>query len=212
MAKKVTTRNPYDRTNPYTGKPIANGAINNVYPELMLVGRVPTSIPGLAANGLFSNTARRVASRAGTSILKGIQTINNAGEKFNNTVEALGQTVVRGVTKPIIKKLPETLRRPAMQGVNDVWNTITNKTVKDVAPSLIYDNDNNNSDNINKNKSMRTNRLACGGKRPKAFLGAAIGAVASIAGGIIGGISANSQRKKLKQKLVDKKCMKRIVH
>ena len=192
MAKKVTTRNPYDRTNPYTGKAIANGAVNNVYPELMLIGKVPTSIPGLAANGLFSNTAKRV----GTSILKGIQTINNAGEKFNNTVEALGQTVVRGVTKPIIKKLPETLRRPAMQGVNDVWNTITNKTVKDVTPSLLYNDSNNNSDNINKNKSMRTNRLACGGKRPKAFLGAVIGAVGTIAGGVLGAVSANSQRKK----------------
>ena len=196
MAKKVTTRNPYDRTNPYTGKAIANGAINNVYPELMLVGKVPTSIPGLAANGLFSNTARRVAGRAGTSILKGIQTVNNAGRKLDDKVEALGKTVVRGVTKPIIKKLPETLRRPVMQGVNDVWTTLNNKTVKDVAPSLLYNDNNNNSDNINKNKSMRTNRLACGGKRPKAFLGAAIGAVGAIAGGIIGGISANSQRKK----------------
>ena len=66
MAKKVTTRNPYDRTNPYTGKAIANGAVNNVYPELMLVGKVPTSIPSLATNGLFSNTAKRV----GTTILK----------------------------------------------------------------------------------------------------------------------------------------------
>ena len=192
MAKKVTTRNPYDRTNPYTGKTIANGAVNNVYPELMLVGKVPTSIPSLATNGLFSNTAKRV----GTTILKGIGKVNNAGGKLNDTVDTLGKTVVKGVTKPIIKKLPETLRKPAMRGINDVWTTLSNKTVTGIAPSLLYNDNNNNSDNINKNKSMRTNRLACGGKRPKAFLGAAIGAVGAIAGGIIGGISANSQRKK----------------
>ena len=189
MAKKVTTRNPYDRTNPYTGQSIANGAVNNVYPELMLVGKVPTSIPALATNGLFGNTAKRV----GTTILKGIGTINNAGGKLNDTVDALGKTVVKGVTKPIIKKLPETLRKPAMRGINDVWTTITNKTVTGIAPSLVYDNDDNNNNN---KKSMRTNRLACGGKRPKAFLGAAIGAVGGIAGSIIGGVSANSQRKK----------------
>lgn len=42
---------------------------------------------------------------------------------------------------------------------------------------------------------LRQNKLACGGKRPKAFLGAIIGAVGSIAGGIINSISARKQRK-----------------
>lgn len=42
---------------------------------------------------------------------------------------------------------------------------------------------------------LRQNRLACGGKRKQAFLGAIIGAVGSIAGGVINAISSNKQRK-----------------
>lgn len=44
-------------------------------------------------------------------------------------------------------------------------------------------------------KRLRENRLACGGKRPKAFLGAIIGAVGGLASATIGAISARKQRK-----------------
>ena len=104
MGKKVTTRNPYDRTNPYTGKAIANGAVNNVYPELMLVGKVPTSIPALATNGLFSNTAKRV----GTTILKGIGTVKKVEllKKFG-TVENISNASVEEIAE--VKGINEEL-------------------------------------------------------------------------------------------------------
>lgn len=41
-----------------------------------------------------------------------------------------------------------------------------------------------------------TDRLACGGKRKKAFIGAIIGTVGGLASGIFGGISARKQRKR----------------
>lgn len=174
------------RVNPYTGQPVATGAINNIYPEALLIPN-PSSY-GKVATGLGISAGKKIAVKTASLADKANSTI----DKVNNTIENTAKHIVKTGTKKLVDKLPKEAQAPTKKVIKTVVNAATTDEARKMYPGIV----------------ANRKRLACGGKRPKAFIGAIIGAVGSIASGVIGGIAKRKQAKAEARRLQEEKDIK----
>ena len=113
--------------NPYGGRPLEKGLIN-VYPEMALAGFVRAGLTGVLPS--FKNTAASTISgitsrQIKDKLTKGLEQATNTGETINDAVRNSAKAIVTKTSKEVVKRLPESLKRPAMKTINRGWDMAT---------------------------------------------------------------------------------------